>query len=165
MLTVPRKLSVIDGKLLQEPLYCGKKIAESLSPAIADKTVCGVIEISVEELKELTLKLRVKGGNRTLITVTENRLIFDRSRSGEEITGKESDEYSVAGIREMPLDKRRLHKLIVVMDLFSVEIFADGKSLSSVICPPLDADGIELSADAASCKYVRYDVSDCMGIK
>ncbi len=165
MLTVPRKLSVRHGRLWQKPIYKGKAVYKSRSLSIADRAAAGVIEITVSDLKRLLLKLRVKGGTQTLITADSGKLVFDRSRSGEAIVGKEKDEYSLAGIRQMPLDSLKKHKIYIVFDLFSVEIFADGRSLSSAVCPDLDADGITLEADARSISYVRYDLTDFMKIK
>lgn len=164
MLTVPRKIAVKDGRLWQEPVFKGKKIAESCALNLTDRATVGVIEIGVEKLENLTLKLRTGDGEQTLITATKDWLIFDRSRSGEPIAGKEKDEYSLAGIRKMPLDNSAVHKITVVFDLFSVEIFADGRALSSTVCPKLESDGIELSVQAEACSYTRYDTSDCMEV-
>lgn len=165
MLTVPRRIRVEDGKLLQTPLYTGKKIFSSEKKQVEDRAVSGVIEIETENLQSLRLELRKKGSMRTVVTASRNALVFDRSSSGEKIKGEEKDGYSLSGIRKMPLDIALKHKITVVLDLFSVEIFADGRSLSSVICPDLDADGIFLSVSADACAYTRYDVSDYMKIE
>lgn len=164
MLTVPRKISVENGRLLQSPLYKGKKVKEENSLEVDDKAGAGILEIEVKNLKSMRLELRKKNGMRTVITADKDGLIFDRSHSGENIVGKEKDEYSLKGIRKMPLDGIDVHKITVVLDLFSVEIFADGRALSAAICPDLDADGISLTADAEKLSYVRYDVSDSMKI-
>lgn len=165
MLTVPRKISVKDGRLWQEPLYEGKKIAESSKADLIDRAKVGVIELNVEGLESLTLKLRVGFGEQTVITATKDWLVFDRFRSGETIIGKEKDEYSLSGKRKMPLDDVAAHKITIVLDLFSVEIFADGRALSSTVCPKPEADGIELSVQAAACSYSRYDTSGYMEVK
>lgn len=164
MLTVPRKISVKGGRLWQEPLFDGKKIAESCALNLTDRATVGVIGITVGKLENLTLKLRVGSGEQTLITATENFLVLDRSRSGEPVEGKEKDEYSLVGKRKMPLDDLNSHKITVVLDLFSVEIFADGRALSAAFCPKLDSDGIELSVQAENCVYTRYDTSGYMEI-
>lgn len=165
MLTVPRKISVENGRLLQYPLFEGERALTVNGFEVNDRATCGVIEIDVKNLESLKLELRVKGDRRTVITATGNELIFDRSASGEKIEGKETDGYSLAGIRKMPLENISEHKITVVCDLFSVEIFADGRALSSVICPDCDADGIRLTATAESCTYTRYDVSSKMSIR
>ena len=165
MLTVPRKLSVKEGRLWQEPLYKGRNAVTFNAAEVSDRAVNGVIEIEVENLRRLELKLRAGGGAYTLITVADGELTFDRSVSGAPIKGKETDALSVAGIRKMPVDERKKHKITVVLDLYSVEIFADGRALSSVICPDFSADAIKLSADADSCIYKRCDVSGSMSME
>lgn len=164
MLTVPRKISVENGRLMQSPLYKGDKVLSVTGPNVTDRATAGVLEIKVKNLKSLRLKLRVKGDRQTVISATENELIFDRSASGEAISGSEKDEYSLAGIRKMPLDKSAEHKITIVFDLFSVEVFSGGRALSSVICPDLDADGISFEVDADGCTYERYDVSGNMKV-
>ncbi|MDE6504654.1 MAG: GH32 C-terminal domain-containing protein [Clostridia bacterium] len=164
MLTVPRKLSIKDGRLWQEPLYKGRKAVTYNNLKVSDRAVSGVIEIEAENLKRLDLKLRIGNGAQTLVTIDKEELTFDRSSSGAPITGKETDALSVAGVRKMPVDKSDKHVITVVLDLYSVEIFIGGRALSSVICPDISADGITLVADAGSCVYTRYDVSGYMGI-
>lgn len=157
MLTVPRKLGVKSGKLTQTPIYKGFKAVKKSGFKIEDGATSGVIEIKVAYLKNLRLILRAKGYMRTEITSDGEWLVFDRSASGAAICGKEEDGYSLKGLRKMPLDRKKRHKITVVFDLFSVEIFADGRALSSVIYPDPDADGIELSVTAAKCGYTRYE--------
>lgn len=164
MLTVPRKISVCGGELKQEPLFKGRKVKQSSAPHIEDNVVCGVIEIEVGNLKSIALKLRAGEGEQTLVTVKDGVLEFDRSRSGKPIQGKERDAYSSAGKRLMPLDKLSKHKITVVLDLFSVEIFADGRAMSSVVCPKITSDKIELNVEADFQTYTRYDVTGDMGI-
>lgn len=165
MLTVPRKLEVKEGRLWQYPLYKGREAFVSNALEVSDNAECGVIEMEVENLKSLKLELRSDGNSRTLVTADEEMLIFDRSRSGAPIEGKETDALSLAGIRKVPLDVCKKHRITVVLDLFSVEIFADGRALSSVICPEANADGIKLTADADSCRYVRYDTAGEMSVE
>ena len=45
------------------------------------------------------------------------------------------------------------------MDEFSVEIFEDGRVLSSTIYPPLGADGLELIVKAKDCHYTKADIA------
>ena len=49
-------------------------------------------------------------------------------------------------------------QIVIVMDEFSIEIFADGKSLSSTIYPDSDADGFELFVDTDSCTVQCFDI-------
>ena len=48
--------------------------------------------------------------------------------------------------------------LTLVMDDFSVEIFEDGRSLTSTVYPPEGADGFELTVKAEKCLYERADI-------
>lgn len=165
MLTVPRKLSVKEGRLWQEPLFKGEKRVEINGLEVKDNAVSGVIQIETENLERLDLKLRAGGDCATCIHISDGDLVFDRSKSGEPIRGKEEDALSLAGIRKMPVKTCGKQKITIVLDLYSVEIFVGGRSLSSVICPELSADGIFLSAAADSCIYTRFDVNGCMSVE
>ncbi len=48
--------------------------------------------------------------------------------------------------------------ITIVFDEFSIEIFIDGKSLSSVVYPPTDADELALSVKADACEYTRSEI-------
>ena len=85
--------------------------------------------------------------------------VFDRSKSGEAIIGVEKDEDSLNGIRRMPFSGKKEVTLTIVMDDFSVEIFEDGRALSSTIYPLDDADSLELIVKAKECQYERADVA------
>ena len=58
----------------------------------------------------------------------------------------------------MPFSGKKDVTLTVVMDEFSLEIFEDGRAMTSTVYPPADALGLELVADAESCHYERYDI-------
>ena len=66
---------------------------------------------------------------------------------------------SVAGIRRMPYTKKKVNEIIVLIDKFSVEIFADGKAMSSLTVTDADAEGVELAVKASRCSYVKYAVN------
>lgn len=165
MLTVLRKLSVKEGRLWQYPLFKGEEAVRYSSLNVEDRAECGVLEMEVEDLKSLKIEVRKGNGVKTVITAEGDEITFNRSESGAVIIGKEKDELSLAGIRKMPLDKRDKHLITVVLDTYSVELFADGRALSSVICPEQEADGIEICADAKSLSYVRYDVTSFMSVE
>ena len=55
----------------------------------------------------------------------------------------------------MPYDNQSKQEITIVMDLFSVEIFINGKSLTSTIYPDLDSNGVELEVVADLCDYER----------
>ena len=90
--------------------------------------------------------------------MNDGEWVFDRSLSGENIVDAEKDDSSMKGIRSMPCSQSGEITLTIVMDEFSVEIFEDGRALSSTIYPPENADGLELTVKAASCLYERSEI-------
>ena len=102
--------------------------------------------------------MRKKGEKYASLVLNGEEWVFNRSNAGETISGQEKDEDSLLGIRRMPFGGKETTEIIVVMDGFSLEIFEDGKALSSTVYPELDADGIYLSVDADECVYVREDI-------
>lgn len=93
-----------------------------------------------------------------LFALGEGEWVFDRSKAGEPIVGAEKDADSIAGIRRMPYIPAEETCIEIVGDRFSLEIFVNGMALSSVVCPPADADGLELDLDAERCTYRRFAV-------
>lgn len=159
MLTVPRRLKIKNGRLWQTPIYKGtEKVYLKNCKSISGNLVSGVVKLEAKGLKSLSLKLRKKGDKFASLTLKNGEWVFDRKNAGESITGVEKDEYSLAQIRTMPFDGGEDTVLEVVVDLFSVEIFADGRALSSIVVPEEDADGLELELDAESCIYRRFSV-------
>ena len=159
MLTVPRKVSVKDGRLYQMPVInCQKVFEADVQGRLFDKALKGVITIKCENLKSLNLKMRSNGTNYTTLSLSDGKWVFDRSNSGEPIVGVEKDNDSLSGKRRMPCSLRKQLTLTIVLDKFSVEIFEDGRALSSTIYPPCDADNLELFVEADTCHYQRDDV-------
>ncbi|MBO5102364.1 MAG: glycoside hydrolase family 32 protein [Clostridia bacterium] len=160
MLTVPRAVSVKDGRLYQEPIVNSTEVYKTeVSERLEDKVKVGVITVEATSLGALTLKLRSGGDSFTSLTLCGNEWVLDRSKSGEAIVGVEKDEDSLKGIRRMPFSGKSAVTLTVVMDEFSVEIFEDGNSLTSTIYPPEGADSLELTVKAEGCVYRRADVT------
>ena len=160
MLTVPRTMAIKDGRLYQEPKVSTTEVFRTtLFDRIYDKAVTGVITVRATGLEALELKLRTDGKNSTSLVLSNGEWVFDRSGSGEAITGEEKDADSLAGIRRMPYSASDEVTLTIVMDKFSVEIFEDGRAMSSTIYPPEGADGIELTVKADSCEYTRADIN------
>ena len=159
MLTVPRKVSLKDGRLYQEPIVnCSEVYNTAVNEKLVDNVKRGVITIKVTSLESLDIKLRSNGENFTRLTLNNGEWVFDRSKSGEAIVGVEKDADSLNGIRRMPCSGKQEITLTIVIDDFSVEIFEDGRSLTSTIYPPDDADGLELTVKAESCQYERADI-------
>lgn len=160
MLTVPRAVFVENGRLYQEPVVnSAVSFSTTVSDTISDNVKTGVITIKATRLEELTLKMRSNGANFTSLTLKDGEWVFDRSKSGEAIIGVEKDRDSLNGIRRMPCSKNNEINLTIVMDEFSVEIFEDGRALSSTIYPPDNAESLVLTVNAESCIYERADVA------
>jgi len=159
MLTVPRRVSVKGNRLYQEPIVnCSEAYKTTVHESFSDKVTRGVITIKATDLASLEIKMRSNGSNFTSLTLKDGEWVFDRSKSGEAISGVEKDEDSVNGIRRMPFSGNREVTLTIVMDDFSVEIFEDGRALTSTIYPPADADGLELIVEAANCQYEKANI-------
>ena len=159
MLTIPRKVEVKGDRLYQTPIVNTKGGVEKVVKGLLEDNIKkGVITIKVKGLTEFNLKLREKGENYTKLCLVDNKWVFDRSLSGEEIKGVETDSDSLNGIRRMPCSNSEEKTLTIVMDQFSVEIFEDGNVLSSTIYPPEDADKLTLSVKAESCSYLVEEV-------
>jgi len=156
MLTCPRRVEIKNGEFYQTPVVSGKiALKESVKNNFTDLAQTGILKIDATNLKEFSLKLRKKGDNYALLKLENQQWIFDRSKAGEEIKGVETDELSLSGIRVMPCDNQSKQGITIVMDLFSVEIFINGKSLTSTIYPDLDSNGVELEVVADLCDYER----------
>ena len=159
MLTVPRRLSVEDGRLNQEPVVnCREVFTAAVSDKLEDEVRVGVITVKVTDPESFELIMRSNGTDYTRLTLCDGEWVFDRSKSGEPICGAEKDSDSVNGIRRMPCSDSRDITLTIVMDEFSVEIFEGGRALSSTIYPPENADGLQLTVKAESCQYSRSDI-------
>ncbi len=160
MLTVARKVEIVNGELYQTPIVQGETVKEEkVAAELKDSAVTGVLRIKAKNLRSLSLRLRQKGENYALLELLNGEWVFDRSRAGEKIVGVEKDQDSLAGIRRMPFSGGAETVLTVVLDEFSVEIFENGKALSATVYPELDADGICLTVDADECVYVRESVN------
>lgn len=160
MLTVPRRVFVKDGRLQQEPIVnCSKAFKTEVTEKLEDKVIRGIITVRATDLEELNIKMRSNGLNYTQLALNNGEWVFERSKSGEAISGVEKDDDSINGIRRMPFSNKKDITLTVVMDDYSVEIFEDGRSLTSTIYPPEDANNFDITVKAASCSYERANVA------
>ena len=160
MMTVPRRVFIGDGRLQQEPIAnCNEVLKTTVEDNFVDKVVCGVITIKATKLEALDIKMRSNGESYTRLTLNNSEWIFDRSKSGEKIQGAEKDEDSLNGIRRMPCSNKEDITLTIVMDEFSVEIFENGRALSSTIYPPFDGNCFEITVKADKCQYERADIT------
>ena len=157
MLTCPRKVYIEDGLLVQKPLIFGKldKEVNNFS-SYNDHLKAGTIELELEGLESLSINLREGNNEVTKFYLQNDELYFDRSHSGEMIQGKEKDELSLKGIRKMPYRRKEKDTIYIVMDKYSVEIFVNGLSMSNVIYPHEDSDGLTINLKSKKTKLKIY---------
>ena len=159
MMTVPRRVIIKEGRLYQEPIAnCGDVYKIDVCEKLEDKALKGVINIRATDLEGFDLKIRSNGKNYTSLTLKNGEWVFDRSKSGEAIIGVEKDDDSLNGIRRMPFSGKEEITVTIVMDEFSLEIFEDGRVLSSTVYPPNGADGLEFAVKAKSCQYEKAEI-------
>ena len=122
MLTVPRRVTVKDGRLYQEPIVnCKETFTAFQGNCVCDKLVQGVITVKATDLEALEIKMRSNGTSYTSLMLKDGEWVFDRSKSGEAIIGVEKDEDSLNGIRRMPYSANKEITLTIVMDEFSLK--------------------------------------------
>ena len=165
-MTLPRILTVKDGKLIQTPCdlsaYYDKTddiAAENLKKPVRLSGECYVLNLTAEKAAPFTLELKKGDGKSVSLSydAEKKELVFCRANSGELIIGVEKDDDSLASVRRMPLGGVGVD-VTVVADRFSVEVFAEGKSLSATVCAPFGADGIELSGDLENLHLVKHEL-------
>ncbi|MBR0295235.1 MAG: GH32 C-terminal domain-containing protein [Bacilli bacterium] len=157
MLTVPRKVEVVDNMLLQTPIIYGE--LKEKAPVKDKYSTCmsvGVIKLEVKDLKSLDVKLRKGDDEETRFYLKDDTFYFDRSKSGEKITGDEKDEYSLNGMRKMPYLKKDKTTIYFVLDKYSVEIFVNGITMSNVIYPKENSDIFELNISSNESNITIY---------
>ena len=149
----------MNNELYQTPvLPNGEIIKQAVDEQYIDHVRTGFYKLEIENLQSFELQMRKGQNHQTLFQLKNNEWVFDRSHSGEVIIGKEEDDDSLHGIRKMPYISSKKHEIYIVLDEFSVEIFVDGKSLTSLIYPDLDDDLFDLQIKAE--KVVLYKFLD-----
>ena len=156
-LTSPRRVKVEDGKLLQTPIIPQEiEIEEVVKNQYVEHCKVGFYKIETNNFSKFSLKIRKGQSHETLFSLNGDKWVFDRSCSGKVIKGKETDKDSLNGIRIMPYHQKEQHEIYIILDEFSVEIFVDGYSLTSLIYPEKTDDVFELNCDASYCKLTKY---------
>lgn len=156
-LTIPRRISFLNGKSSQTPIFPGKiEKKELVKDVYKESAVSGFYKLIIDELESLKVEFRKGREHTTIFALERDEWIFNRSKSGENITGVEKDDDSLNQIRRMPYIKQTRHEIYFVIDLFSVEIFVDGVSLSSQIFPDLKDDTLEINVKSKSCELIKY---------
>lgn len=157
-LTIPRKIDVIDGQLHQTPILPNKIKSEiSIKKHYEEHVKIGFYKLEIEDLSSFSLKIRKGKKHVTTFDLINDEWVFNRSKSGEPLIGVEQDIDSINGIRRFPLIKSDKYTMYIVLDEFSVELFVNGISLTSLIYPDLDDDLMELDVEANDVKLTKYD--------
>lgn len=157
MLTIPRRVTIENDMLIQTPVVYGKlQKSLSIDKEYGDHLSVGVIKLEVTGLKSLSIGLREGEGEVTKFYLQNNEFYFDRSRSGEELKGVETDELSLKGMRKMPYFKKNKDIIYIVLDKYSVEIFVNGISMSNLIYPKEDSDGFKINLESDSNLFEIY---------
>ena len=174
--TLPREMSVVDGRLVQKPVreiekYRSGKVAAACLQAddtsLSVEGVCGnTIEIQVTlepgTAARSGLKLFCGSEHETLVYYdrAEGDIVFDRSRSGIPFTGQEEDvDRRVCHIGAM--DSIDLH---FFLDVSSIEVFIDGGHhvMTGNVYPDIGQDtGVSFFTEGGSCTFrslVKYDI-------
>ena len=161
MLTCPRKLSIKDGRLYQSPILNGELQDIRLDQQrIETKMYNGYFEIEMHNCSSFKILFNKGKEHYTSLEFSNDKLIFDRSHCGTEITGEEKDELSLKGIRVMPIEKSDYHKLIVCIDYYSIEVFMDGYSMTNTMFYNDGDDILEITMDARKSIFRKHLLSN-----
>lgn len=157
MLTVPRKVTVENGLLIQVPVIFGElKEKTSIKDIYRTNLSVGTLHLQIKDLKSLSIDLRKGDGEVTKFYLKDKEFYFDRSKSGEQIQGVEKDPLSLAGKRKMPYLKKKNDEIFIVMDKYSIEIFVNGISMTNTVFPKESSDGLEISIESTAASVSVY---------
>ncbi len=156
-MTIPRKLEVVDNELIQTPVLPKDiEFSRHLNEEYEEYVKVGFYKIEVNNLTSFSLEMRKGEKHATSFELINKKWVFSRANSGEEIVGKETDEDSLKGIRKMPYKDINNHVIYIVLDEFSVELFVDGKSLTSQIYPDEQDDLLKLKVSCLEGTITKY---------
>ena len=156
-LTIPRRVEVMDNELIQTPVLPQRIVLKKqLVREYEEHVKVGFYKIEVNDLQSFSLEMRKGKEHYTTLKLANGVWMFNRSNSGEKIVGKETDSDSLAGIRRMPCSDTKKHIIYLVMDEFSIELFIDGKSLTSLIYPDEHDDLLVLNAKCSDGVITKF---------
>lgn len=159
MLTVPRKVTVENGRMIQTPVVYGDLDKEiNIKDTYSDHLSVGTLKLEIKDLKSLDIKLRQGEEEVTKFYLKNNEFFFDRSHSGEVITGEEEDALSKKGLRKMPYiqEEDKKDTIYIILDKYSIEIFVNGVSMSNLVYPREKSDGFEIKIKSKDTKLSVY---------
>ena len=156
-LTIPRRIETIDNELIQTPVLPDNIVfSHPIDGSYQEHTRTGIYKIELENLSSFSLEMRKGKEHKTTLNLIDNEWVFNRFNSGKKIVGKEQDEDSCQGIRRMPLQNIKNHTIYLVMDEFSIELFIDGRSMTSLIYPDEQDDLLELNSICSKGKITKF---------
>lgn len=153
IMTVPRELSLCEGRLRQAPVgELDAYLKESREP---NRGRVFDLRIEVETSDWFAVRLASDGKRYTEISYDflRNTLTLDRTHSG--------CRNDVLHSRTIDVTNRQgKMNLRILMDRYIMEVFVnDGEqALTTLIYTPLDCDGIEYSGSQYSFKAIKYDI-------
>ncbi len=168
-LTLPRELSVVDGKLIQQPvkeLQLLRKNEERMEDTISHETKMYrlfsgttyelICEFSQMDATEFGIEFRASEEEKTILKydTTQKKVILDRTYSGESF----GEEYGTERACVINSDKIKFHMFV---DISSVEIFINNgeEVFTSRIFPKNESNEIRFFANegSVSFKTVKWD--------
>lgn len=179
MMTLPRELTVKDGRLLQNPV-------REIEKYRSDRILCENVLISARDGyaarglsgvsgRLIDMTVRVKGGNYREFAVEvakddkhHTRFVFDRTKRVLEMdrtySGMKRDCVCIRRALVPEADNGVDIEMRFVLDTQSVELFVNGgqMTMSTVVCTDLEADGVAFSCDGTALMDVemyRLDIS------
>lgn len=174
MMTVPRELSLKEGRIYQRPVreleqyrrdmvqYKDLVITGSTVPEnIRGRVMELLVEITGFEFEHFRIQFGKNDDYETFVQYSSKKrcLTIDRTHSGIDRDVVCRRKMEIAPIKEE--GGREALKLRILLDKYSVEVFAnDGeKVMSSLFYTPLEADGIVFDCDGtARINVVKYDL-------
>ncbi|WP_408010247.1 sucrose-6-phosphate hydrolase [Pseudalkalibacillus sp. A8] len=160
-LTLPRELTVENGKLLQKPIQELKKLRKEKSvfeATIANETVKAftgtsfelICEMAVDDSDIFGIEFRAKGDEKTIVKydAKKKKIILDRMLSGQPV----GEAYGTRRQCSLAGSKIKFHLFV---DISSVEIFVnDGEEVfTSRIFPKADSNEIRFFADGGRASF------------
>lgn len=156
-LTIPRKLIVENNTLRQIPIVPTNKVVVYDVKHYEEHVRVGFYKLDIDNLESLSIKMRQGPEHVTTFDLSGDEWIFNRSKSGETIKGVETDNDSLNGIRRMPFEKSEHYEIYLILDEFSVELFVNGISLTSLIYPNLDDDLLVIDVASTKIKITKFE--------
>lgn len=153
-ITYPRVLDIKEDELIQKPYLLEDDKFDEINLDSKNEFECktGIVRLTVKGLKSLNIKFNKTENQYAKLDLIGNELVFDRSKC-KEISFKENDINSINKIRRIPFNlELTTHEFYFVLDNNSVEIFADGKVLSSLVYTEDKIGLLELNIEAESKK-------------